>query len=44
MIALEDGHDFADALISALGTWAGCEATLTFDHKATRIPGIRLLS
>jgi len=28
---------FADALIGALGRWAGCETTLTFDVKASRL-------
>jgi predicted nucleic-acid-binding protein len=32
MIALKTGEGtFADALICALGTWAGCSSTLTFD-------------
>jgi predicted nucleic-acid-binding protein len=44
MIALDEGSDFADALIAALGTWAGCSRTLTFDRKATRIEGFELLS
>ena len=30
---------FADALIAALGTEAGCFVTLTFDQKALRLPG-----
>jgi len=33
---------FSDALIAALGTWAGCSSTLTFDRKATRIKGFEL--
>ncbi|HEX6770725.1 MAG TPA: type II toxin-antitoxin system VapC family toxin [Acidobacteriaceae bacterium] len=37
MIALKTGSArFADALIGALGEWAGCSATLTFDRKAAR--------
>ena len=44
MIALEEGNDFADALIAALSDWAGCSTTLTFDRKATRIKGFELLS
>jgi predicted nucleic-acid-binding protein len=40
MIALKKGHGaFADALIGALGTRAGCSSTLTFDRKALRLPG-----
>src|SRR5271156_3665758 len=38
MMGLKAGHgSFADALIGALGAWAGCSATLTFDRKATRL-------
>jgi len=44
MIALKDGTgSFADALIGALGTKAGCARTLTFDRKASRIAGFELL-
>jgi predicted nucleic-acid-binding protein len=40
MIALKGGTGaFADALIAALDTKAGCRATLTFDRKAMRLPG-----
>jgi predicted nucleic-acid-binding protein len=39
-IALRDGQGtFADALIGALNTRAGCRRTLTFDRKALRLPG-----
>src|SRR5437868_14811538 len=34
---------FADALVSALGTWAGCTATVTFDRRAARLAGFELL-
>ena len=35
MIALKMGQSsFADALIEALGTWAGCKSTLTFDKES----------
>jgi len=30
---------FADALIGELGAEAGCSRTVTFDRRATRIPG-----
>jgi predicted nucleic-acid-binding protein len=30
---------FADALIASLGRWAGCDTTLTFDVKASRLDG-----
>jgi predicted nucleic-acid-binding protein len=40
MIALKDGQgSFADAVIAALGTRAGCSSTLTFDQQALRLPG-----
>jgi predicted nucleic-acid-binding protein len=43
MIALKTGAgSFSDALIAALGTWAGCASTLTFDRKATRLKGFQL--
>ena len=44
MSALYDGEAFADALIAALGTWAGCTSTLTFDRKASRLPGFELIA
>lgn len=34
---------FADALIGALGAWAGCTVTLTFDNKAKRLKHFKLL-
>jgi predicted nucleic-acid-binding protein len=33
---------FADALIGAMGEWAGCSTTLTFDKKAARLKGFQL--
>jgi predicted nucleic-acid-binding protein len=40
MVMLKQGRgSFADALISALGTRAGCSRTVTFDRKALRLPG-----
>jgi predicted nucleic-acid-binding protein len=37
---LKEGQgSFTDALIVALGSWANCSRTLTFDRKALRIPG-----
>ena len=35
------GADFADCLIAAKNLAAGCEATITFDETAARIPGYR---
>lgn len=44
MIAVKTGAgSFADALIGALGEWAGCTATLTFDRKAKRLKQFKLL-
>jgi predicted nucleic-acid-binding protein len=44
MIALKEGRgSFADALIGALGTKAGCVTTVTFDQKASRLSGFELL-
>ena len=44
LIALKQGQgSFADALIGALGARAGCSSTLTFDRKASRLPGFELL-
>ena len=43
-VALRRGWGgFADALIGALGAWAGCDSTLTFDKKAPRLAGFQLL-
>lgn len=43
MVALKQGRgSFADALIAELGTRVGCTRTLTFDRKATRLPGFEL--
>jgi len=43
MVALKQGRgSFADALIGELGTRADCVRTLTFDHKALRLPGFEL--
>jgi len=42
--ALKSGRgEFADALICSLGTWAGCESTLTFDKKAGRLRGFEVV-
>jgi predicted nucleic-acid-binding protein len=43
MVALRSGEgSFADALIGALATRAGCAHTLTFDNRALRLPGFEL--
>jgi predicted nucleic-acid-binding protein len=42
MTALKKGlGSFADALIGALGARACCTHTVTFDHRALRIPAFR---
>ena len=44
IMALKAGAgSFSDALIGALGAWAGCTATLTFDTKAKRLKQFRVL-
>jgi predicted nucleic-acid-binding protein len=44
MTALRQGQgSFADALIAALGSHAGCSHTVTFDRKALRLPDYALL-
>ncbi len=44
MVALRRGWGaFADALVGALGDWAGCDSTLTFDRKAGRLAGFEVL-
>lgn len=43
MIALKTGSgSFSDALIGALGEWAGCTATLAFNKKAKRLKQFQL--
>lgn len=37
------GSEMADALVAALGRAAGCSETVTFDRRAARLPGMRLL-
>jgi predicted nucleic-acid-binding protein len=44
MLALRDGRgEFADCLIGSSGRRAGCTHTLTFDRKASRLPGFELV-
>ena len=44
MVALRRGRGaFSDALIAALGEWAGYESTLTFDKKARRLAGFEVV-
>jgi predicted nucleic-acid-binding protein len=45
MMIFERGQgSFDDALIGALGLWAGCTSTLTFDKKASRLHGFELIA
>jgi len=39
-----DGHGFADLMIAAASRRAGATELVTFDRKAARLPGVRLLS
>jgi len=39
----QDGADFADSLIAAANSRAGCEYTATFDRRAARRSGFRLI-
>jgi len=39
-----EGADFADCLIAAVDLASGCEVTVTFDRKAAKLDGFRLLS
>ena len=40
---VDTGADFADCLIGEVHLGLGCDATYTFDKKATRLPTHRLL-
>lgn len=40
----DGGAGFADQMIALAGQGAGCRETLTFDSKAAKINGMRLLS
>lgn len=43
MTALKEGRGgFADVLLGELGLTAGCSTTLTFDQRASRLPGFSL--
>ncbi len=43
VVLRQGGGSFADALIAELGLQAGCSHTLTFDIKAARLPGFKLV-
>lgn len=38
----DSGAEFADSLIAARHRALGCNATFSFDAKATKLPGFRL--
>jgi len=40
----QTGVDFSDALIAALDRRSGCDHTVSFDRRATKIPGIVMLN
>jgi len=40
----QTGADFSDALIAALDRRSGCDHTVTFDRRATKIPGVVMLN
>ena len=42
LVSAEEG-DFTDALVAELGSAAGCAWTATFDQRASRLPGMRLV-
>jgi predicted nucleic-acid-binding protein len=37
------GVDLSDALLTELSAGAGCSATVTFDRRMSKLPGVRLL-
>ena len=37
------GVEFADCLLGRTNIFAGCEHTITFDRKAAKLPGFKLL-
>jgi predicted nucleic-acid-binding protein len=41
--AIEEGFDFADAMIAATNKIHGCETTATFDRKASRLDGFEAI-
>jgi predicted nucleic-acid-binding protein len=43
LLEYEDGADFSDSLIAKANARLGCEYTATFDRRAARRPGFRLI-
>lgn len=44
LLCVDDGIDFADALIAEAGRSAGCDYSVTLDQRAGRHPHMRLLA
>ncbi|MDR0285356.1 MAG: type II toxin-antitoxin system VapC family toxin [Propionibacteriaceae bacterium] len=42
-VARRTGREVPDALVASAGGHAGCDRTVTFDRRATAIPGMTLL-
>lgn len=40
---MDEGADFADAIIAEVGAEAGCRETVTFERRASQRAGMRLL-
>jgi predicted nucleic-acid-binding protein len=40
---MQDNVDFTDALIAGIGADFGCAHTVTFDRRASRLPGFALI-
>ncbi len=43
IVAIDEGHDFADLVIATTNKNHGCESTATFDRKASRLDGFESL-
>ena len=43
LLALDEGADFADVVIAATNKSRGCDATATFDRKASRLGGFEAI-
>jgi predicted nucleic-acid-binding protein len=43
LLRFKEGHDFADVYIAASNRLRGCDATATFDRRASRLPLFQLI-
>jgi len=43
LATMQDNVDFTDALIAEIGAEVGCAHSVTFDRRASRLPGFALL-